>query len=186
MDVIECILERSRVENFSQKEVNDRLVERMLELATHAPSAGNVQAWHFIVVKDAKVKERLFEAALRVASIKSAPIAIVVCADMERMGLRYGEKGKQVYAIQDTAHASLTLALVAHALGLGCDMIRAFDEADVASILELPPHLKPTMILAIGHPAELPARASKIPFENITWLNRYGNRYEVRGKRIFV
>ncbi len=51
-EVEEVILQRRSVRTFSSKEVPDYLVQRILEMARYAPSAGNNQSWKFVVVQD--------------------------------------------------------------------------------------------------------------------------------------
>lgn len=148
-------------------------------MATMAPSAGNTQEWNFIVVKDEEIKKKLAKAALDQDFIAEAPVVIVVCADLEKISLRYGKRGELLYSIQDTALAIQNILLSAHALGLGSCFVGAFDEERVKSILELPDNLRPLAILPIGYPAEQPEKPRRINFENLTWLNKYGRKLDL-------
>ena len=163
---------------FSEKKVDDKLIGVILASATSAHSAGNVQEWEFIVVKDKEVKKRLGEAAFHQKFVELAPVVIVVCANLGKIAPKYFERGEKLYAIQDTAFASLLIAIAARALGLGCYLVQAFDEEEVRSILELPDDVRPMMIIPLGYPAEEPEIKEKIPFENLTWINKYGKKYE--------
>jgi nitroreductase len=186
VDVIECILGRRNVRKFLKKPVNERLVDQILELATHAPSAGDVQEWRFILVRDAEQRKKLAIAALRQEFVAEAPLVIVICADMERVDLRYGERGRELYAIQDTAYASLLIALTAHAMGLASCLVRAFDEEHVREILNLPAGLRPVVIMPIGYPAERPEEFPRIPHANVTWVDRHGQRYGAVVRKILA
>ncbi len=116
----------------------------------------------------------------------------MVCADPEKSGDRYGERGRDLYCIQDTAAASENMLLTANSLGLGTCWVGAFDEGLVRTILNIPGRLRPVAILTIGFPIpyEKPGKKSRIPFENITWAEKYGedfpwiekNRYEWKYK----
>jgi nitroreductase len=181
MDVFKCIEERRNIERFRDVEVREVMLSSILNSAIQAPSVGNLQEWHFVVVREADRKLELANAALRHEAIRTAPVLIIPCADIERVKLRYGERGER-YAIQDLAFASILMALAAHALGLGCCIVRAFDDGEVARILNLPASLKPMLILALGHPAEIPDRARRLPLENVSWLEQYGKRYEAGGR----
>jgi len=159
--------------------VDDKLIGVMLYSATHAPSAGNTQDWHFIVVKDESIRKKLAEAALRQRFIAEAPVVIVVCIDKEKVIMRYGKRGESLYSMQDTANATMILMLVAHALGLSTCWVGAFDEDRVGNILELPEQLRPIAIVPVGYSDETPRKPRRIPFEHLTSINTYGKKYDI-------
>lgn len=76
-----------------------------------------------------------------------------MCADAEQSAGRYGERGRELYALQDTAAATEHILLAAVALGLGGCWVGAFDEGRAAQVLSLPPRHRPVAILPIGRPA---------------------------------
>lgn len=156
-DVIECIKQRRTIRRFTDDAVSDATLGRILEAAILAPSAGNRQPWFFYVVKNHEIREQLAEAAYGQTWLMSAPVTIVVCADPEESGERYGDRGRQLYCIQDTANATMNLILAANAYGLGCGWIGAFSEEKVAQILNLPSNHRPVVMIPIGVPAEEPA-----------------------------
>jgi nitroreductase len=155
-DVIACIKERRTIRKYTSDIVNDATIGRILEAATLAPSGGNRQPWFFYVVKNNEVKEQLVEAAYGQSFLMSAPVVIVVCADPEESGEKYGDRGRNLYCIQDTAAATMNMILAAHAYGLGCGWIGAFSEERVVQVLNLPKNHRPVAIIPIGVPAEEP------------------------------
>jgi nitroreductase len=179
LNIFDCITNRKSIRRFQKKDVDDKLIGVMLHMATQAPSAGNVQEWQFVVVKDKDIKKKLAVAALEQNFIAEAPVNIVVCADMEKIGLRYGERGIRLYFAQDTANATMIMLLTATALGLGTCWVGAFDEDGVKRVLELPKNLKPVAIVSVGYAAEKPESPKRIPFENLTWTNKYGKKYDI-------
>ncbi|MEM5811448.1 MAG: nitroreductase family protein [Candidatus Aenigmatarchaeota archaeon] len=82
--------------------------------------------------------------------IKEAPVVLVFCANSFRSEIRYGERGRDLYCIQDATIACTFAMLAATSLGLGCCWISAFDEKMVKSIFKIK-NLKP-----IGYLAEKP------------------------------
>jgi nitroreductase len=132
-------------------------VERLLLSAIRAPSAGNRQPWHFYVIRDPAVRRELSAAAYGQSFVAQAPLVIVVCADPEQSAGRYGQRGRELYALQDTAAAAEHILLAAVALGLGGCWVGAFDEAQAARALNTPSHHRPVAILPIGKPAHPPA-----------------------------
>ena len=139
-------------------EVSPETVERILEAAIRAPSAGNRQAWHFYVVRDLEVRQSLVAAAGGQSFVAQAPVAIVVCADAEQSAERYGQRGRELYCLQDTAAAVEHMLLAAVALDLGGCWVGAFNEERAAQALDLPQRHRPVAILPIGKPASEPAR----------------------------
>ncbi len=63
MDVFEAIKDRRSVRSFSKQPVSTKEVMSLIEVARWAPSAGNIQPWKFIIVRDPKVKHGLAVAA---------------------------------------------------------------------------------------------------------------------------
>jgi nitroreductase len=138
----------------SGRDVPPETIERLLGAAIAAPSAGNCQPWHFIVVRDPETKRGLAEAAYGQRFVAQAPVVILVCADPGRSASRYGRRGSELYCLQDTAAATENILLGVTALGLGACWVGAFDERAAATVLELPSHLRPVAMIPIGHPGE--------------------------------
>jgi nitroreductase len=180
MEVFESIISRHSVRNYEKKDVPNELIGQMLEAAIHAPSAGNIQPWEFIVVKDKNTKKELAVAALRQRHVEEAPVVIVVCANLEKSADRYGERGRNLYCIQDTAAAIENMLLVATSLGLGTCWVGAFEEEKVRFILNIPERLRPIALITVGFPIPYikPTKTIRIPFENITYSEKYGKIFE--------
>ena len=115
MDVIEAIEGRRSIRAFeSGKDVSEKTVEGLIVAAQWAPSAGNIQPWEFIVVRRLEIKKGLAEAAFNQSFIGEAPVVIVVCADENRSSEGYGQRGRTLYCIQDTAAATQNIHLAAY------------------------------------------------------------------------
>jgi len=159
MDFFEVIEARRSVRRFDPAvDVSPETVERLLNAAILAENAGNRQPWHFYVVRDAGLRQGLAAAAGGQKFVSQAPVAIVVCADAEQSAGRYGQRGRELYCLQDTAAAVENILLAAVALGLGGCWVGAFDESEAARVLDLPGNHRPVAILPIGKPAEAPGR----------------------------
>jgi nitroreductase len=169
MDFWQVLESRHSVRNFDPGvSVPPETVERLLQAAIRAPSAGNRQPWHFYVVRDPAVRQGLVEAAWGQGFIAQAPLAIVVCADADQSARRYGQRGRELYCLQDTAAAVEHILLAAVALGLGGCWIGAFDEGHAVRVLNLPRQHRPVAILPIGKPArETATRTARRPLEQV-------------------
>jgi len=179
MNVFDAITSRRSVRRFEKKSVDDNLIGVMLYMATQAPSAGNTQDWHFVVVKDEEQKNKLAKASLRQGFIADAPVVIVVCSDLEKISMKYGKRGETLYSAINAAGAIQNMMLSATALGLGSCWVGAFDEEEVKTVLELPDHIRPIAVVPVGYPAETPRKHDKIPFEYVTSVEKYGRGYEL-------
>ena len=167
MDVLEAIKERRSIRAYTDEEVSERDVERLIEAARCAPSAGNIQPWAFVVVKEVETKRKLSSAALNQTYIQEAPVVIVVCADLIRSSRGYGSRGVHLYSIQDTAAATQNILLAAQELGLATCWVGAFHEDEVAKAVKAPRNLRPVAMVAVGYPAERPVAPQKRSFNEI-------------------
>lgn len=159
-DVIEAIEERVSVRNFSPDPIPDATIGRILDAGRRAPSAGNIQPWHFVVIKNPQIKRDLARCSYDQDFIREAPVVIVVCAEPSMSGKRYGDRGNELYCIQDTAAAAQNMLLAATGFGLGSCWVGAFDEQSVQKLLQLGSDKRPVAILPIGLTAEEPIEDS--------------------------
>jgi nitroreductase len=161
LGVLEAIKERRSIRAYTDEEVSEEYVERLIEAARWAPSAGNIQPWAFVVVKDVETKRKLSDAALNQTFIQKASVVIVVCADVTRSSRGYGSRGVHLYSIQDTAAATENILLAAQELGLATCWVGAFRENEVAKAVKAPRNLRPVAIVPVGYPAERPVAPQK-------------------------
>ena len=161
MDLWDVISRRHSIREYAEdRDVPHDLVDRILDAAIQAPSAGNRQSWHFIVVRNKRLKSALAQAAFGQMFVAEAPVVIAVCAVPERSGARYGNRGAELYTLQDTAAATEHILLAATALGLGSCWVGAFDEPSAAKALELPEELRPVALVPIGYPRRTSSRST--------------------------
>ena len=153
MDFWQAIENRHSVRAFDTRhKVEAKAITRILEAAVLAPSAGNRQPWHFVVVRRRQVRQRLADAAGGQRFIAQAPVVIVVCTDAELSAERYGERGNDLYCKQDTAAATEHILLAATALRLGSCWVGAFDDSAVITALQLSANLHPMAMVPLGVP----------------------------------
>lgn len=173
MDVMEVIRGRRSVRAFKSEDVPSEIVEKLIDAARWAPSAGNIQPWKFIVVRNPEIKRRLARAALDQAFIEEAPVVIVVCADEACYSQRYGIRGEALYCIQDTAAAIQNIHLVAYALKLGTCWVGAFRENEVREILRVPYGIRPVALIPVGYSAEAPKPPRRKPVCEIVYYDTF-------------
>lgn len=149
---LDCIMTRTSVREYTDKQVPDSVVETLLKAAMAAPTAMNKQPWHFVVITDKAVREAIAQADQYIRA-KEAPLVIVACGDLAKE-----EEGEgRDFWIQDVSAATENILLAAHAQGLGavwCGIhpIKAREKA-IADILGLPKDIIPLSAVCIGYPA---------------------------------
>ena len=158
MDAIEAILSRRSIRRYTPQPVPEAVIRRLLEAAMCAPSAGNEQPWHFVVITDRRSLEAIPRFHPYAEMLKEASIAILVCGD-QRLE-RY--KG---YWVQDCSAATQNLLLAAHAEGLGAVWVGIYPReervARFRQLLGLPDQVVPLCLVPLGHPAEQLPRAQR-------------------------
>jgi nitroreductase len=156
MDFFQVVETRHSIRAFSEKPVEEKKVQSILETINRAPSAGNLQAFEVYVVTADRDKARLTQAASDQEFIRQASLVLVFCAHPARSAVRYHQRGENLYAVQDATIACTFAMLAATALGLSSVWVGAFDEQIVSQIIGSPDGQIPVVILPIGEAAETP------------------------------
>jgi nitroreductase len=157
MDVFDCIRQRRSIRVYQDRPVSEEALRQILEAVNAAPSAGNLQAYQVLVVRDATQRRALAQASGGQEFVAEAPVVLVFCTDAARSARRYGQRGERLYSLQDATIACAYAQLAAVALGLGTVWVGAFRDEAVIRALNLPRGLHPVAVLPIGYPAESPA-----------------------------
>jgi nitroreductase len=152
--MLEILKKRHSVRSFQSREVEDEKIKEILEAGNSAPSAGNLKAREIVVVKDLETKKALAKAALGQDFIVEAPIVLVFFALPDQSGKKYGERGRNLYSIQDATISASFAWLQVVDLGLSACWVGAFDDEKVKEVLKVSPDWHPIAILPIGYSAE--------------------------------
>lgn len=181
MDLFEAIFDRRSIRKFLDKPVEEEKILKIIDAGRWAPSAGNIQDWQFIVVRDKEQRVKLSEACLGQYWISNAQVIIVVCSKTSKLRRIYGDTGKSVYSLMDCLLASENMLLAAHALGLGSCFIPTVDYDSIKRILEIPENVRVYCLIPIGYPAEKPNPPHRWGLDAITFFEKYGKKW-VQGK----
>ena len=139
----------------------------ILEMACAAPSAGDLQSYKIIVVKNQETRDALASAAENQTFIKEAPVSLVFCADPKRSEEQYGDRGVQLYALQDATIAAAYAQLAIVAAGLASTWVGFFDDTQVKTLLDIEEDFIPVAIITVGYPAELPAPSARRRMDDV-------------------
>jgi nitroreductase len=154
MDFFEVIRERRSIRRFEERPVEEEKLNAILEAANAAPSAGNLQAYEIYLVKDQAARARLASTLPQMEFFAGVPVILVFCANPERSVLRYSDRGRTLYSVQDATIACTHAMLAATALGLASVWVGAFREKAISEALPLPESLRPVALLPIGYACE--------------------------------
>lgn len=163
MELFDIISARRSIRSYERRAVENEKIDKIVAAATAAPSAGDLQAYEIIVVTQTVTRSLLAAAAHGQEFLAHAPAVLVFLADPQRSASRYGLRGERLFSIQDATIAASYAQLSATALGLGCCWVGAFDDARVGQAVGAPERLRAVSMLAVGYPAERPARTPRRP-----------------------
>lgn len=163
---------RTSIRSYTGEEVGADAIAFILSCASTAPSAGNLESWDVVVVTDPDRRGQLAEAALDQIHVAEAPVVLVVCANYVRSMSRYGDRGI-LYALCDASIAATYMMLAAHSSGLGTCWTGAFDDEEVRSVLDLPQHIRPVVLLTVGPGEQTSGLTARLPVEEHVHLESW-------------
>ena len=147
----ELFKKRRSVRGYKDVLVEEEKLKEILAAAESAPSAGGLKAREILMVKDKETREALAGAALGQDFVAEASVVLIFCAMPEHSARKYGQRGRELYAVQDATIAASFAWLEAINLGLSSCWVGAFDEEAVKQVLKLNESLRPIAILPIGY-----------------------------------
>lgn len=112
MDIFECLHTRRSVRQYGDEPVSDEQVRILLDAAMIAPSGGNEQPWHFVVVRDKELLLKVSKTHQYIGMAAKAPLGVLVCGNLD-------EERYEGLWVQDCSAATQNLLLAANAIGLG-------------------------------------------------------------------
>jgi nitroreductase len=174
VELRDAIRTRRMIRAFARRPVPGHVVDDLLDLARRAPSAGNIQPWHFVVLEGEETA-RLWDVTLppsrreafRWSGLLDAPVLVVPVVEPGAYAARYAEDDKRAtglgegpeawpvpYWWVDGGMAVHALLLAAVDAGLGALFYGLFDrEAAVLAALGVPARYRALGAVALGWPA---------------------------------
>lgn len=149
MNALDCLMTRRSIRKFTAEKIAPELIQAALAAAMSAPSAGNAQPWHFVLMTDRTKLHRVPDFHPHAAMARQAQAAILVCAEPAL------EKYPGYWPI-DCAAATQNLLLALHAQGLGAVWVGVYPEAsrveNFRALLGIPETVIPHSFIPLGHP----------------------------------
>ena len=155
---MDVIFKRRSVRKYTAEAVSDADIEAVIRAGMAAPSAGNQQPWHFLVIKNRDTFREITEINPYSKLLENAPVAILVCGDT-RLEKHEG------FWVQDCSAATENMLIEIAGRGLGGVWLGFFPVPSrvkaIKELFHLPKEVVPLSIVAIGHPAEKPEEADR-------------------------
>jgi nitroreductase len=164
MELFEAIYTRRSIRRYSQKKIENNLVDKIIYAGMYAPSAVNKQPWHFIIFDSKDTRKAIVKIHRNASMLKDADKAILVCYDEK---LQHDEG----YGVIDCSAAVQNMLLAAHALEIGACWIGIYPRKEriehLKKIFKLPEYIVPFALISLGYPAESKSTPDRIKLDRI-------------------
>ncbi|ANB59767.1 nitroreductase family protein [Anoxybacteroides amylolyticum] len=200
-DFLTVVNERQSIRKYNPDVIisKEELAE-IIEIAGKAPSAWNLQHWHFLVIHGKEAQQRLLPIAYNQQQIVDASAVIAILGDLEanqntdavydqlvQMGaitkevketlaqqIETAYKNKQYArdaALSNASLAAMQLMLAATAKGWSTCPIGGFDAEKFVAEFQIPSRYIPVMLITIGKSSAPAHRSTRLPVEaTTTWV----------------
>lgn len=164
MDAIEALNTRRSIRKYNEGKISEDTINKILEAGMEAPSAINEQPWHFIVITDKEILNKIPEIHPHALMARQATIGIIVCCDLSL------EKSNGFW-VQDCSAATQNILLAVHALGLGAVWTGVYPNKERVNgfkeFFNLADNIIPFAFIPVGLPAEESCKAERFKKERI-------------------
>lgn len=147
MDTITAIKTRRSIRKYTHESISDEHIIEIIRCGMYAPSAGNEQPWHFLIIKNKEALKQIEQVHEHAKMMKEAYAGILVCFDpsLER---------HHNMAIQDCAAATQNVLLAIHNLGYGGCWLGVYPREHrmkgIRKLLNIPDSIIPFSLIALG------------------------------------
>ncbi|MCX6257249.1 MAG: nitroreductase family protein [Bacteroidia bacterium] len=145
------VFSRRSIRKYTDQPLTDEQIRLILDAGMCAPSAGNQQPWHFVVVKDKLMLQKMSEVSPYADMVSTAPLAIMVCGNLNSQ--KYPD-----YWMIDCSAATENMLIEIASLGLGAVWIGVYPKQErtgyLKKLFQLPDEIIPLCIVPVGYPAE--------------------------------
>lgn len=170
-EVIENMMTRTSVRSYEDRPVEKEKIITLLKAGMAAPSAVDRRPWHFYVVNDRQMLAAIKTATPNAAMAAKAPLAIIVCGDMDKALVG---NDHELWA-QDASAATENILLAAHAMGLSAVWTATYPVEErveaITSLFDIPQHLIPFNTIVIGYPKTEGHPKDKWNEADVNWDN---------------
>lgn len=174
------------IRNFSDRSIEDELLNQILECGVRASTTGNMQWYSIIVTRDKVRKEKIIPLHFNQVAAKTAPVILTCCADINSFNkwclLNDATPGFDNFvsffnAATDALLVAQNISIAAENYGLGICYLGTtiYNAAEIIEVLELPKFVVPITALAIGWPVIVPPLTDRLPLKSVVHNEAYNN-----------
>lgn len=150
MDFLEAILTRCSIRKYTGEKLNEEQWETIFRAGFAAPSAHNIQPWHFIRIDEEALLEKIAQSHPYAKMLTQAGGAILTCADINL-------QKTEGFAVEDCSAAIQNMLIAINGLELGGVWIGIYPVKELIEmmkrLLNLPEHIVPIGLMAVGYKA---------------------------------
>lgn len=175
---------RRTIRKYSDKDVDNQLLNKLLEEAERTQTMGNLQLYSVIVTRTEEMKEKLAPFHFNQPMVKEAPVVLTFCADFRRTTIwaenRQADPGYDnflsfINAATDTLLYCQTFCNLAEEAGLGLCYLgtTVYMPKAIIETLQLPRLVFPIATITVGWPDENPPLSDRLPLKAIIHQETY-------------
>jgi nitroreductase len=168
MDAIKAILSRRSIRTYKEYPISGEIINTLLKAAVSAPSSGNQQPWHFIVIDDRNILDKIPKFHPHANFIINAQKAILVCGDLNLEIM-------QGYWMIDCSAATENILIAARALGLGACWLGVYPREkrieNLREMLKIPNNIVPFSLISLGYTDEEQKSVDRLKKQRIHYNN---------------
>ncbi len=146
-----AIYKRRSIRKYTDEPISDETIRSFIKAGMNAPSAGNEQPWHFVIINDKTLLHEIANFHPHAKMLRHAPAAILVCGDPSL------EKYTG-YWVQDCSAATENILVEIADQGYGGVWIGVYPREErvnkIGEMLNVPHDIIPFALIGVGHPAE--------------------------------
>lgn len=175
---------RRSIRKYSDKEISNEMLNRLLTMAARTQTMGNLQLYSVVVTRDKDMKEKLAPAHFNQPMVKGAPVVLTICADFRRTTV-WAENRKAtpgydnllsfINAASDALLYTQTLCNLAEEEGWGCCYLgtTVYMPQMIIDVLQLPSLVMPVATITMGWPDENPPLTDRLPTDSFVHNETY-------------
>ncbi|MDE5555340.1 MAG: nitroreductase family protein [Muribaculaceae bacterium] len=188
---------RRTIRQYTNRKINQQLLNDLLMAASQAPTTGNMQLYSVVITEDEEMKKRLAPTHFNQPSVMSAAAVLTFCADFNRFvkwcEARNAKPGYDnfqawVWAVEDTMIFAQQFVTLAEMHGLGTCYLgtTTYNAPQISEILELPDRVVPIATVTVGYPAVEGQLSDRLPIEAIVHHEKYVDYDSERINQIYA
>ncbi len=180
------LLTRRSIRKYSEKEVSEELLNRLMNEAARTQTMGNLQLYSVVITRSDEMKAKLAPAHFNQPMVTEAPVVLTICADFNRTSFwakcRNANPGydnflSYINAATDALLYTQTLCNLFDEEGLGYCYLgtTVYQPQQIIDVLRLPQLVMPVATITVGWPAEEPALSDRLPLEGFIHQETYND-----------